>query len=139
MPRPGADRALRRLIAELALRPSDDVAAVLEKLAPAERQRAERLLAEFHGRTPSAAAPAAPETAREVEVGLLSPWLRARLEAKDNGGATADFKVTPRALQALRAAADSLDRRAHAVGRPARRSGSGLFDLASQWLEGRKP
>lgn len=125
MPR-DPDRPLRRLVADLAARPADDVEAVLAALAPPVRRRTEALIAEARGRPVD---PAPEGTAHEG----LSPWLAARVrgDGPDQGA------LTPQARAALRNAAAEVRTRAAAGPQPLRRR-AGLFDLATRWLEQRR-
>jgi hypothetical protein len=86
-----SDRALKRLVGELAACSDEDVEAVLGKLARPERARARALLAGHAGVTLDGA-PAATG---------LSPWLAERLD----GEAAAALGLTAAARDALRSAA----------------------------------
>jgi len=127
MPRP-SDRALRKLVADLAERPTADVKAVLAELGSTERERVEQLFAEFSG------AGAALETAGPaVNTEGLSPWLAVRLRGA-SGGSLKEVAMTPRALAALQAAAGGAAARPMAPTAPPKSPGSALYDLFTRWL-----
>jgi hypothetical protein len=110
-PRP--DRALRRLVADLSEARSEDVAAVLAQLDPAQRRKVEALLIAYRGGGVAAPvqvvahAPPAPDPFEGV-----SPWLAARLSerrplrlAADTAGPGLEHAMTAPALAALRSVA----------------------------------
>lgn len=135
-PRP-SDRALRKLVADLADRPKADIRAVLADLGPAERGRVERLMAEFRGEPVGSSSRATPAAA-VANVEGLSPWLAARLRTAADGVLTTDFVMTARALDALKVAASSvnIDRRPSVTAAGDRRLGPALFDVMARWLSG---
>ena len=127
MPSRRSELMLRRLVAELAEATADDVEAILDQLEPGHRTRAEALLASClgtgaddergHGRSIAA-------VARDSGA---SGWLVERLGAVRRAGAPAaelgrladyasglrdapqaDFTMTPAAVEALRACANSV-------------------------------
>lgn len=121
MPR-APDLALRRIVADLAQAPIEDVEAVLEELEPRQRERVHTLLLEYHGEItpplPKREAPAAKAVAVVSAIPGLSPWLAVRLEhsalatlvANDEDGAGSAvlsldqvraWRMTPAALAAL--------------------------------------
>ncbi|HEX8527299.1 hypothetical protein [Allosphingosinicella sp.] len=107
MPYRPPDRALRRLVADLASARPDDVEAILAALEPGEREAVETLLEDSRGRR-AGAAPAAdsrPAKPDEQQWALegISPWLANRLAG---GGGRKSPPLTPIALHALRRAAE---------------------------------
>lgn len=135
-PRP-SDRALRKLVADLADRPKADILAVLGDLGSAERGRVERLMAEFRGEPVGSTARAArPVAVANVEG--LSPWLAERLRTAADGVLTTDFVMTARAVDALKVAAASvsIDRRPTIAALGEQRLGPALFDVVARWLSG---
>ena len=131
-PRP-SDRALRKLIADLAERPKADVRAVLARLRPLQRERAEELIAEFRGRP--VARPVEPASP-VVDTQGLSPWLAARVQVAAGGVNGGDFTMTPQALDALQDVSSvGVDQRSRAVA-PVGGLGDALFDAVSRWLGG---
>lgn len=132
MPPRQPDRALRRLIADLAERPRADVRAVLSDLAPEQRARAEKLIVEFKG---TANAPARAEPTASVDTEGLSPWLAARLRTATGDPAAVDFAMTPAALESLKRAA-ALTGVAHRDPPAGPSDGAGLvlFDRVARWL-----
>lgn len=80
-----ADRALRKLVAELAALHADDVEAILAELSDGQRARVKALLAEYRGAglQPSAATAAA-QGPDAIEG--LSHWLAARIRAAAGDG-----------------------------------------------------
>jgi hypothetical protein len=121
------DRKLRRLVAELAELPPEDLAAILGDMARPRRVRVEALITDYHGQG-LAPIPAAPRPvaarAKPLRFARYSPWLAARLEAavdaSSQGSALsrlrrsptelrADFKVTEAASALLRACAERLE------------------------------
>ncbi len=88
------DRALRRLVADLAVLHPDDVSAVLQGLDPRERGTVEALLREYVAHFEQAPAKVS-DIRAHYDLSRLSPWLVDRIE-------TADFAVTAQARQALR-------------------------------------
>jgi hypothetical protein len=122
MPSRPADRALRRLVADLASLAPDDVEAILGELEPGQRARTQALLAHYIGASPTLAAPSVDDDAHRLAATPgLSPWLAARLlpPGADPGGpakvggaslaaTSARGAMTPRARDALRAAVAGL-------------------------------
>jgi hypothetical protein len=99
------DRALRKMIAELAEMPAQSCSAVLSKLDEAQRDRVGALLDEYRGDAPPA--PVAID-ARGLPPGL-SPWLVELLGDAVGGAARSDAEVlTPATFAALRACAAEL-------------------------------
>ncbi|WP_133244755.1 hypothetical protein [Caulobacter radicis] len=96
MPAPVSDRALRKLVAELAQAAPEDVLGVLDQLPPAHRDEVSALLAAYDGAPVQAVRPQIVEPAASAG---LSPWLAAR--ARSVGGDLA-FSMTPTATAALR-------------------------------------
>lgn len=131
MPPPTPDRRLRRLVADLAVAPPEDIEQILADLDEGQRARVRALLADYLGApTPTSAsavaaipAPPAPPVGVASLAGL-SPWLGARLarSVEPSLGITgrrretrADarepfmtFAMTSTALAALQAAAREL-------------------------------
>lgn len=103
------DRALRKLVAELAIVHPDDLGAILKGLDEEEQARVEALLAEY--RTKTVTLDLAPEEAAPPKWGIegASPWLMERIEPSPAGGGSAEagsFSMTETAQAALRAAAE---------------------------------
>lgn len=96
MPAPAPDRALRKLVAELAQATPEDVLGVLDQLPPTHRDEVSALLAAYDGAPVQAVRPQMVEPAVSA---ALSPWLAAR--ARSAGGDLA-FSMTPAATAALR-------------------------------------
>ena len=119
------DRALRRLVADLAAANEEDIEAILSELGP-HRRRIESLLAEYWGKatvdeTPEPAPEAGAAALSELEG--ISLWLSARLvppgeTGDENPPANAKdsrrqdrlrrFRMTPLALEGLRRSAAEL-------------------------------
>jgi hypothetical protein len=116
-PRP-SDRALRRLVAELATVAPEDVQAILAGLEESQRETVEALLAGYQGE-PEVVVPlpvwTPPATAR---IEGLSPWLEARL----HGLPDTEFAMTAAATQALNACAAGLQPEAPVEAPPAPRA-----------------
>lgn len=130
-PRP-SDRALRKLVTDLAERPKADVRAILAGLDLAQRARVEQLMAEFAGAPARPAQPALPSINTEG----LSLWLASRVSTAAGDAKADDFTMTSRTLVALREAAASVG----IERRPAAATSTGLgqvvFDAMSRWLTG---
>lgn len=143
MPLPPSDRALRRLVAEVAGAAPEDLQAILDELEPAQRERVLQLLRGYAGAPDAGAMTAGSATLRRVVDGA-SPWLAARLEAagapartapRRPGGpgspplttAVVDFAMTPHALEALRRAATALPQLSDAPSSPEHRDGLSLI------------
>jgi hypothetical protein len=97
MPRPKPERALRRLVSNLATLHGDDIAAILGELDARQRRVVESLL---HEHAEYLADPvSAPEGQQDnFDAAALSPWLAQRLQAR----AGTAFAMTERARLALR-------------------------------------
>jgi len=95
---------LRRLVAELAECPRDDIDAILANLSPAARQRIENLLEEYY-RTANEPVVERNTMAMDFDSLHLSPWLIERLSAND---VSAQWKMTTHARNALRSCASEL-------------------------------
>lgn len=122
MPPPSSDRALRRLVADLAAHSPASVAAVLNELDAGQRETVLALLGSYHGMSIATPLPEIAETPRPIAG--LSSWLQMRLDghnATQPGFALSDgylwdgesgvdraFVLTPIALEALRACASNL-------------------------------
>ncbi|HZZ34905.1 MAG TPA: hypothetical protein VFE03_04210 [Caulobacteraceae bacterium] len=113
MPPRTPDRALRRIVAELATLEESDREAVLEDLDHGRRRAIRALLDEYAGE-PAAAAMV--DKARPSIPEGLSPWLAIRIDAPtvERGGGQGEhaglepafeFEMSPTALKALRASA----------------------------------
>ena len=121
MPLPSNDRALRRLVADLALAPREDIDAVLDELEPRHRQAVQSLVAELLGSDADAVAREDEGAAAAARRLGLSPWLAslvtdgvAQPERSGHampgvGRSLADFTPTPTALAALRACVAELE------------------------------
>ena len=94
MSSPRADRALRRLIAEIANLDVEDLGAILADLDSQHRDRVLELIAAYQG----SPARALPVTDAQDSSGL-SPWLTIRLTAATG----IDHALTPTAHAALKA------------------------------------
>lgn len=118
-----SERALRRLVAELAMTTPEDIEAVLAGLDERQRGTVEALLAAYRGE-PVESAPQ-PINGEAIRIEGVSPWLALRLETRtQSGGArpgsltemsTAEmreagmaFTITPTTFEALRSAAATL-------------------------------
>ncbi|MFT4025401.1 MAG: hypothetical protein QM676_01170 [Novosphingobium sp.] len=132
------DRALRRMVAELAEMPAAAGKAVLDRLTETQRDRVRALLDEYHGEKP-AQAPAVLD--RQGVPAGLSPWLLELLglAAADPAEGPGARSVTPSAIAALKACAAELGTAANAAaGQP----GSGLATIVdrlrpARWRLGR--
>jgi hypothetical protein len=141
---PAAERSLRRLVARLATAEPDDVAQVLDALAPAQRSEVRALLDAYAAPTAAAfeappAPPDPPPPPRDTShLAGLSPWLAARAQAAEDAGADGPGRMTPAARQALAEVVKSLPQEtgaASGAAAPSRRPGFGLFRRrgASSW------
>lgn len=110
---PAVDRALRRLVAEIAHVRPDDLHSILDSLDAGQRRTVEGLLERYRGETIAEPAPLPGALAG------LSPWLSSRLEAAN--GAGAGHAMTPIALEALRSAANLPQAKSSAKAAPGRR------------------
>lgn len=81
MPLP--DRALRRLVVELAALHAEDVRAVLAELDPAQRPKVEALLQEFSDFGFAEKLVPAPDNGVAIDSARLSPWLVGRCNGSD--------------------------------------------------------
>lgn len=122
---PPSDRALRRLVADLAVSRPQDVTAILGELNASQREIVIGLIEEFHG---SGAPLLLAQTPPPQRVAGLSSWLQSRLDgdmAAAPGFAFADgyvwdtnqagdldgaFTMTPMALEGLRTSAAGMAR-----------------------------
>ena len=115
MPRPTSDRALRRLVAELAMLGDEDVEDILGQLNSSQRDAVESMLAELRG--PYVQSDPTPP---RIDLAGLSPWLSVRLGGPParrglfgrdrkidayGRAAQTDFRMTPPALDALKSCA----------------------------------
>lgn len=121
------DRALRRMLADLARLHPDDVEAILGALEPAERKQVDRLIAGLDG---GPAGRAAPSDRPAWSYEGVSPWLLERIEPGGKGGAF--VLTTPASAAALKAAAEPF-RVAH---EPPNARGPTLLDLAIFYVGG---
>lgn len=111
-----ADRAVRRLVAELASVRESDVRLILSELSDGQRDRVRVLLASYGGAPDQSAPPAVPK-APEMNMEGLSPWLAARIGYGVQSprisrprsfwlgrfeGPRFEFRMTPRAQESLR-------------------------------------
>ena len=115
------DRALRRLVAELASEREEDVEAVLALLDPWQCAAVQALLDDYSG---APAPPAADQPDWRIEG--LSPWLLRRLEGEPPGATTAQ------GLELLRRCAASL--RAEPAAATAWPRGQTLLGRVRAWL-----
>lgn len=119
------DRALRRLVADLAAEQPQDVQAILAELEPAQRLRVEALLKSFLGQTvirpTTGGAASTVPTPQDVSSGLL-----ARLRGEEA------FSITPFARDALRSLAAEMPT-APVAPRP-----RGLGAIFDAWRGGRQ-
>ncbi|MDR3508517.1 MAG: hypothetical protein P4L64_11515 [Caulobacteraceae bacterium] len=117
MPAPQSERALRRLVAELAGLEPQDVEGVLAELDPVPRRAVHNLLQAYLGVPATAPSNAASDT---PDLEGLSPWLRERVERAlgDTAGSPADLGMTPTAAAALVEASRLLPRRSAGAPRP---------------------
>jgi hypothetical protein len=130
MPHPIPDRALRRVIADLAALAPEDAGAILVTLEPVQREKIESLLREYASYFDGTPNPP-PADRSDYDPSRLSPWLVQRLE-----GAAA-FEMTAHARQALRDCAARLYPTPAAA---ATRPRAGLFGrMASVFSPGRAP
>lgn len=117
MRRGPSDRALRRLVAEVATADPEDIRGILADLDAGNRQKVQALLADYLGGLADRDQPAAgPHGGFEIpEIDGISPWLAVRLgrsshspgSPEDSTGAPA-FDMTPAAWRALQACAAAL-------------------------------
>lgn len=98
MPPTGSDKALRRLVAELAETTSEDMAAVLGMLNPRQAATVRSLLAAYGGVTDVFEVEAEPAA---INTAGLSAWLAARVLGHPMEGLDA-YRMAPGAVEALR-------------------------------------
>ncbi|MBP2161176.1 MULTISPECIES: hypothetical protein [Asticcacaulis] len=116
MPSTGSDKALRRLVAELAATTPEDMAAVLGMLDPKAAAQVRSLLAAYGGVADVFDVEAAPQA---MNTAGLSDWLAARTLNQQMDGAGA-YHMTREAIAALRQLTLSLPAElAHPQGRTA--------------------
>lgn len=120
MSRAAPDRALRKLVAELAQAEADDVAAILQELDGASQRKVKALLLDYAG-GPAEAPESRPLDRPVPRLEGFSPWLADRLSgraaaqslgfpaARAKRAPTEDFNMTPAAVEALRTCAGELD------------------------------
>ena len=127
MPPSASDKALRRLVAELATTTPEDVAAVLAMLDARTSAQVRALLVAYAG-IGDAAEPEIDTAA--VDTSGLSGWLAARTLGKPLAGPDA-YHVTPAVTDTLRTCAASLPRRSLSAQSPSKaaagRDGLGLM------------
>jgi hypothetical protein len=129
MPPPAPDRAVRRLVADLAATRPEDIEAILDELDDGQRSRVRTLLGEYLGAHQAPAAGMPVERPRPVVIEGLSPWLAARLERAQPAGVAPPrrrpgrprdqfgrdmgltFDMTPGALETLHACAAAIHAR----------------------------
>ena len=101
----GPDRALRRLVADIATASDDDILLILESLGPRDRARVEVLLAELGG---DVEAPSSLLERADLKIWSegLSPALLERLVGKP--AAPAGWSMTPHAMSILQACATTM-------------------------------
>ena len=104
MPSASPDRALRRLVAQLARAGDEDIRAVLAELPPRQREAVRGLLASHAGLPRPASV--TPIVAGMADLEGVSPWLVERL-----AGGVAGSAMTETARAALQASAATLQRR----------------------------
>ena len=107
-----SDRALRRLVAEIAMAGPDDIRAILDDLEPAQRVRVERMLAGLAGESEVRRTPVQTSIDRPALPDGLSPALMHRLgrDATEHGHviegqASKSFAMTTLALTTLQSCA----------------------------------
>lgn len=105
----GSERALRRLVADLAGLAPADVEDVLTLLEPGQRRQVAALLSAFAGLD---VAPVL-EPPAPTFVSGLSPWLTSRLASNDEDDGLSTVAMTPAARAALRAGATRASPDAH--------------------------
>lgn len=102
------ERALRKMVAELAEMPAQTCATVLSQLDEAQGERVRALLDEYRGLGPSPLAPPPPIDRRGLPPGL-SPWLAELLGGNDAVPERSDAAPLPLdTLEALRSCAAEL-------------------------------
>lgn len=137
MPHPPADRALRKLVAELAAQRPDDVEAILAELSGPQRDRVKALLADYLGTAPASASAATPATPGPDAIEGLSDWLAVRIRAAASHGdglaspqfGTPGFAMTDAGRAALLSAA-SKARAAHPAQPAARKPAEATSSLS---------
>ena len=108
MPADGSDRALRRLVAQLAKAGPADIDAVFDMLDPSERLQARALLDAYLQPQPSPDPPVRSLSPPPHRIDGLSPWLEARLEQRSPTSPPAEAGMTPAAAAALHESARAL-------------------------------
>jgi len=146
MPPSPSDRALRSLVARLAIKQPDDIRAIVNALDPGQRQQIDRLLADYAGTPLQDQGRSEPLKAEPNIPDGLSPWLVARLNAslhqtpgpngaRDDGLHLGDsFSMTAPAVQALKAAAARMQPTVRA---PVALRAGGLWSLLDDLWRGR--
>lgn len=128
MRRPTSERALRRIVADLAAATPEDAADVIGTLPPAQADRVRALLAEVLGVEATPQPMEIAKAAAGPSLAELSPWLVTRFEAH---GDEIDLGMTPLALAALKLAVAEVQPDAELVAPPSppppRRSWLGLL------------
>ncbi|HEY2710715.1 MAG TPA: hypothetical protein VGI95_21930 [Caulobacteraceae bacterium] len=113
MPALPSDRALRRLVAELATATPEDIEHVLDQLEPRHRQGVQSLVDElFGGAVRTVHSPATEAVIAAGRRAGVSPWALARLEGGTGplpAGVAAGVTISPVALQALRSCVAELE------------------------------
>ncbi len=104
MAQPKSERALRRLVADLARASNDDVEAVLDALSEDHRRTVQGLLDAYLGRRGPSPERQQQPVADEVETDGHSPAIAARLRSRAGG----DWRMTDAAYAALRKCARQL-------------------------------
>ncbi len=103
------ERALRRLVSDLAGRGAADIAEVLDALDERQRTTVEMLLVDFTGRSGATGLVPTDRFGPRGAPLIFSPILQQRL---DGDGASSGFTLTPTAHAALRHAAQRVAREA---------------------------
>jgi phytoene/squalene synthetase len=98
MPQTGSDKALRKLVAELASTTSEDMAAVLGMLPPRSAAQVRSMLAAYGGVADVFDVEAAPPV---LSTAGLSGWLAARV-MNPQANAQHEHRMTEGAIEALR-------------------------------------
>lgn len=115
MPRP-SDRALRRVVADLARAHPHDIEEIMARLDPPHQAKVRCMLGAYIGRELAEPISSIAEAAQRADAEPrqaplpegLSPWLLARLQAGRSDGSAPGFDITVRASAALRASAAGL-------------------------------
>lgn len=91
MPPAASDRALKRLVADLAAQRAEDVEAVLDQLDARQREKVQAMLASYLGPIEPPVDPEPVNVRRTIDyakIDGLSPWLAARLHRSQSAGET---------------------------------------------------